>query len=163
MSLSPKEVEKFSDAVVFGYEEEVKQMLSRQPELLNSTDRFGFTALHNAMSEEHFPLVKFLIAQGAKVNSQNDEGIAPLHLACYPEHADLLLQAGADINLKDHKGNTPLHILCSDGEERYEVIEFLLSAGADPSIQNQEGNTPLGIATSRKESDLIDLFNQYRK
>ncbi|MEM6631704.1 MAG: ankyrin repeat domain-containing protein [Bacteroidota bacterium] len=157
-NLSPKEIAKFSDVVLFGYLEEAKAMLEEKPELLNAQDPFGFTALHNVMTEEHFSIVRYLIEQGAKVNIQNDEGIAPLHLACYPEHAGLLVEAGADINLTDQKGNTPLHILAAEGEERYEVIEFLLDKGADQTLKNKEGYTPLDIAKIREEKDLIDLF-----
>ncbi len=149
----------FSDAVIYGDFEKVKEMLKEDKAFIHAKDKYGFTALHNAMSEEQFAIVAYLITLGADVNAQNDEGISPLHLACYVENAELLVKGGADINLTDIRGNTPLHTLISDGEERLELIAYLLSIGANKALANNAGQSPLDFALARQEASIIELFS----
>jgi ankyrin repeat protein len=158
--LTEIDLEKFSNAVVYGDFDLVKEMLKNRPEIINSQDKWGFSALHNVMSEEQFEIIKYLISKNVLVNIQNDEGIAPLHLACYKENAELLFHAGADINLKDNNGNTPLHILAADGEENIEVVEYLLSIGANKEIKNNSNKTPLDISKLREDFDMIKVLNK---
>lgn len=160
MSASPKpeDVQAFSDAVLYGDEEKARTMWTAIPALVNAGDESGFTALHNVMSEEQWELVRELIAQGADVNIQNQYGIAPLHLACYPEWVDLLLENGADLHITDTQGNTPLHIQAAEGEMAMDVIEKLLEKGADPQRKNQAGQSPIDIARSRKDRRNLRLL-----
>lgn len=138
---------KFSDAVVFGDFDIVKSMVEENAEIINSQDKYGYTALHNVMSEEEFEIVEYLIKNGADVNIQNEDGVTPLHLAAYTENANILLDNGAEINQQDNRGNTPLHAAVIAGEEHREMIKFLIDNGADASIINQEGKTPLDFAS----------------
>ena len=154
----PSTIAAFSDAVVFGQLEKVTALLAQDPDLVNAQDKYGFAALHNVMSEEQPTTIAYIIEQGANVNLQNDMGIAPLHLACYPENAALLLDAGADLNLRTHSGDSPLHILTEDGAERREVIQYLLSRGADKTLQNNHGQTALDLAKIRSDRRLINLL-----
>lgn len=150
--------EEFSDAVVYGNFDRVKEMISENPEIINLTDEYGFTVLHNVMSEEQPEIITYLISKGANVNCQNDEGIAPLHLACYKENAKFLLDPGADINLKDKNGNTPLHILAAEGDDAFVVVKYLLSKGADKNIKNNFGDSPYSISESREDKKMMRLF-----
>lgn len=136
---------KFSDAVVFGDFDIVKAMIEENPEIVNAQDKYGFTALHNAMPEEEFEIIEYLIEKGADVEIQNEDGVTPLHLAAFTKTALILLEHGADINQKDNRGNTPLHAAVIAGEEHREMIKFLIDNGADASIINHEGKTPLDI------------------
>lgn len=74
----------------------------------------------NSQGEE---LLKF----GADVNSENEFGRTPLHLAAYGcklEAALLLLMHGADPNKQDSKGDTPLHDAVF--HDAFEIAELLL-------------------------------------
>ena len=158
--ISSTEVNEFSDAVVYGDFEKVKKMIYNNPNIINSKDKYGFSALHNVMCEEQFEIVKYLINKGADVNIQNDQGIAPIHLACYVKNVELLIKAGANINMKDKEGNTPLSILTAEGEESIEVIRYLLLKGADRNIKNNYGEIPLDIARKRNEKVIIKLLEK---
>lgn len=60
---------------------------------------------------ESLTMIRFLIDQGANVDSQNEEGRTPLMSTCewgYIETAKLLLKEGANVNIKDHQGRTAL-------------------------------------------------------
>ena len=146
------QTENFSDLVVFGDIKGIKKQISLNKEIINSKDEYGFTALHNVMAEEQIEAIQLIINNGANVNTQNNDGIAPLHLAAYIENVDILLENGARINITDNNGNTPLHVLASEGDDYNDIIEHLLLNGADKSIKNNNGETPLDIAISRQDS-----------
>ncbi len=153
-------IDQFSDAAVFGDFAGVKKLLESNPELLNTGDDWGFTALHNMMSEEQFEILGYLVDQGVNVNVQNNDGIAPLHLACYVENAEALVAAGADINLADYSGNTPLHIHAAEGNKSYEIIEYLLKQGADSQAKNNSNELPIDISKSREDHAIVALFSK---
>ncbi len=152
-------IESFSDAVVFGELGKVIEMISETPKLINAQDKYGFTALHNVMCEEQMETISFLITNGANLNIKNDQGISPIHLACYVENAELLLNSGADINQLDNQGNAPLHNQTSNGEESQEVIEYLIAKGADKMLKNEDGQLPIDIAKMRSNTAIIELLN----
>ena len=57
------------------------------------------------------PILDCLIKNNADVNSQDDKGITPLHLASMfslPEVVDFLIKNNANISTKDCKGMTAL-------------------------------------------------------
>lgn len=148
----------FSDAVVYGDLDRVKELASEDKSIINSQDEYGFSALHNVMCEEQPETTEYIIENGADVNLANEDGVTPIHLACSVRNAEILLDNGADINLKSRNGNTPLHTLVSDGEERFEVIKFLISRGAEKSLTNNSGKTPLDIARMRDDERIIQLL-----
>lgn len=68
------------------------------------------TALHLAIYSLNTECIKFLIAQGANLDSQDKFGSTPLHYAVqsdFPKGAKLLLDAGANPLLMDKKQRTP--------------------------------------------------------
>jgi len=161
LKIAAQEVKTFSDAVVFGDFDRVKKMIQDKPEIVNSQDNYGFSALHNVMSEEQFEIVAYLIKNDANVNIQNDRGISPLHLAGWPENVTLLLNAGAEINIIDHQGNTPLHSIAQERDEVLGVlvVDSLVSNGATINLKNKDGKTPLDIASEAKNERIITYLN----
>jgi len=153
--------DQFSDAAVYGDFDTVKSLLAEHPNLLNQGDDYGFTALHNMMSEEQFEILQYLIDQGIDVNVQNKDGIAPLHLACWVKNAEMLLVAGADVNLLDRGGRTPLHIHAAEGEQNHDIIRHLLIRGGDPNLKDHSGELPMDIAKSRQDSRNIKLLSEH--
>ncbi|MGH1334979.1 MAG: ankyrin repeat domain-containing protein [Aureispira sp.] len=151
-------IEEFSNAVVYGVLEKVKEMINENPAIVNAQDKYGFTALHNVMCEEQRETVLYLLEKGAVVNIKNEDGITPLHLACTQENAALLIQAGAEVNIRSNQGNTPLHILVSDGAERLDVIQYLLSNGANKQLKNEAGQLAIDVAKGRAETRIIKLL-----
>jgi ankyrin repeat protein len=72
----------------------------------------GSTPLHEAAKSSNTAAVKFLLANGARVNAKTLFGTTPLHQAALcgsTELVRILLAAGADVNAKEEDGDTPLN------------------------------------------------------
>jgi ankyrin len=128
----------------------------------------GTTPLIRAAKAMDVPLIKLLLAHGARPDLPNSRGITPLMAAAgvgsvaidtrgYYDTEDvqkrsveslrLLLAAGADVNRKDTAGQTALH-----GAARWgwtEVLPFLAANQANLHAKDAQGMTPLDMALGR--------------
>ncbi len=84
---------------------------------------------------------------GARVNTPDRRGLAPLHWAGMrskaPAIVKALLAAGADPDVRDKRGRTTLHYAAAKDKVLLEVVEALLDSGADPAARDIEGKTPV--------------------
>jgi ankyrin repeat protein len=108
----------------------------------------GGTALHIVAKANHWwqlHAVKYLLQRGAKIDSINEKGETPLHIACTgPMYADMnctdnvygfwriecvktLLDQGANFNILDNDGLSCLHKASSSPQ----IMRILLENGAD--------------------------------
>ncbi len=151
------------DEVSRGNVEQVRMLLERYPELLESKDKMGKTPLFFAVNRGRKELVDLLLNAGADVHAQDITGLTPLHAAAWwnkKEEAERLLAAGASLEQRDVFGDTPLHIAAIQG--RTEMVVFLVEKGADLSAQNNDGRTALDLAryyhkeeTAQKLQELV--------
>ena len=89
-------------------------------------------------------VVRALLSAGAKVDLQDKNGVAPLHMACQKGHAEVvcaLLFEGATVDLQTTDGHTPLLAACRGGHTK--MVCALLSAGARADLHDTHGRTPL--------------------
>lgn len=88
--------------------------------------------------------LRAMLAAGPSiVHARGGDGQTPLHFACTPEIADLLLEHGAEIDARDiDHASTPAQWL---GESRPQVAAHLVSRGAaaDPFLAARIGDIPL--------------------
>lgn len=150
-------------AVTRGETEKVKKLLARRFDI-NHRYLSGQAPLHNAMSNKE--MTALLLANGAKVDSQDSRGFTPLHTLCARKPAknhagewegveifDLLLKHGADIKARTFKstgswgGLTPLHIAAE--ADNTIMIERLLAEGADIGAKTNNHDTPLYLAAAK--------------
>ena len=96
---------------------------------------------------EKLERVRALIAGGASVRAEEDNGVTPLHSFAFSGHAravQALLEAGAAADAKDHhRGATALHLAAWAG--RVETTRALLSAGASANLKDGRGATALHL------------------
>ena len=154
--------EEFRNAAIYGDFEVVKKIIKKDKTVVTALDKYRFTVLHDVVAEHSLEMVELLISSGADVNAQNDEGIAPLHLAGYDYIVLALLKHGAILELETNNGETPLSIH-AQGIDSEEVMEALLEAGASPLHKNNQGKTPIDIANARNEYEKIKLLQSYVK
>ncbi len=107
-------------------------------------DGFGPTPLQFAAGYGHKEIAELLIAKGANVKANNNNGFTALHLAASEGHkevVELLIANGADVNAGDG-GWTPLHG-AADGGTSPETVELLIAKGADVNAKAIGGETSL--------------------
>ncbi|MCK4345558.1 MAG: ankyrin repeat domain-containing protein [Bacteroidales bacterium] len=137
--------------------EAVKELLEKTPELIKTRDNEGDSPLTWAVTTDNIKIARYLIKQGAEINSSNKDGRTPLHWAAIratKDMAELLIENGADINSLDYDKHTPLHNAGTRGN--VEVAKLLVEKGVDLEIKDDYGRTPL-ILTARERGN-IDII-----
>ena len=104
-------------------------------------------------------LVRDLIALGANVDWQNNNGWTALHWCAYNNHSrilGLLIDAGVDVNIQDNDGWTALH-WCAQFNFP-EIARMLLDAGADLNIQDNDGWTALHYCARANRPEIAKML-----
>jgi ankyrin repeat protein len=133
-----------------------RDILRKNPSLVNAEDDDGRAPLHWASEIGDKEAAKFLLSKGADVNARDQYGTTPLHDAASKGHremAELLISQGANVNAQDMNGWFPLHRV-----KTIDVAELLISRGADVNARDQYGNTPLHNAASAGILDVADAL-----
>ena len=111
----------------------------------NSIVNQFFDAIRSGNLEE----VKRLQADGANINSCDEQGNTPLHVAVEALHIDclkFLIQVKAELNRRNNLGLTPLHMAIMQHGASIDYVAALVTAGADVDICDKQGNAPLHTA-----------------
>ena len=132
----------------------------------------GETPLHIACKHCHFPIIEYLVQEGANVNaSGRDEGITPLYYACNSgplRVVELLVEKGAHV---DGLGNfrTPAQWACRAGH--VDILRYLMQQGASvndhrraqwAALEQACSNGQLSIVRFLAEEHGADLFDTER-
>ena len=90
--------------------------------------------------------IQEFIAQGADVNSADENGDTPLMRAIiYSRPTEIityLIDRGADVHAENKDGDTPL-MKAFIHKRDVEIVKLLLAKGADVNAKNHKGDTPL--------------------
>ncbi len=132
------------DAIRNGDFAKVKELVEKDPQLLNARNSRQSTPLHVAVDVNNEPIARYLIEKGADINALNRNNWTPLFYAKEKEIAKLLVEKGADINF-NNSNFTPLSL--SLLSKRKEVAEYLFEKGAKLPELGEIGSTRLLIAS----------------
>ena len=101
---------------------------------------YGYTPLHEAATEGHHEVLRFLIEKGGNVDAKASNGYTPLHLASSGGHVEcvkVLLEHGANINEHDDFRKTAINT--AELGARTKVVRVLKSAGMRSVTAEQDG------------------------
>jgi len=142
----------------------VKELLKKNPALLDAYSPDGFTPLGLAAFFSQALVARFLVENGAQIDkaANNDFKVTPLHSATSArnvEIARLLLTKGAQVNACQQLGVTPLHSAAHNGQ--IAMIELLLEYGAGVNAEMQGGRTPLDMALEKEFTQAAELLRAH--
>lgn len=145
------------------------QLLKDGLDINATVDSCNTTVLQAACLSKRFELAKYLIEQGAEINTMTTEGSGyvaktPLQHAIQNNHEPLillLLEKGADVNTRNFNKETILHMalrnLKSKGAEANpkKIIQELLAKNAKVNEVDARGATCLYTACEMGELDVV--------
>jgi uncharacterized protein len=149
------------DATVVGQLDRVKELVEKDPLLVNGFSPDGFPVFALAAFFGQREVAEYLLSRGADVNaaSRNAAGYTALTGAVTSGHKDIvawLLSNGANVHHRYGPGYTPLHAAAANGHP--EVVRMLIESGGDPTAKASDGKTPLSFAEERGHAEVVALL-----
>ncbi|XP_058926841.1 ankyrin repeat domain-containing protein 35 isoform X2 [Kogia breviceps] len=126
----------------------VAALASRKSARPTKLDSNGQSPFHLAASKGLTECLTILLANGADINSKNEDGSTALHLAtisCQPQCVKVLLQHGANEDAVDVENRCPLHWAAFSGCAS--SVLLLCDHKAFLDVLDNDGRTPLMIAS----------------
>ena len=122
----------------------------------------GTTPLMLAIMRGNISAVRALIAAGAYIDIQDQDGATALHHAARREDGvEYVTAIGANADwkcIRDNDGDTPLMYAIEHGRSR-ECVELLIDPG-NINLANNAGQTP--IEKARQRNDVLGLLMEYQ-
>jgi len=150
-------------ASIEGNIDTVKQILDKNPEIINEQSDTGYSALILASKHGHLDIVKFLLSKNAKTDlccgGVRDRHSPALMLAAeqgYVEIVRELLDAGAPVDQQNQYGSTALMWASYLGFK--EIVQLLLDRGANLRHSKEDGTTAIANAYSAGHHDIAEMI-----
>lgn len=113
----------------------------------NKRDRWGNTALQNAINHNQGPVTQLLVQWKSELNTENAAGsLCEAASIGNIETLKLILEHGIDPNVMDYDSQSPLHLAAAEGQDK--AVQYLIAKGAHVNCKDHWGTTSLGDAVS---------------
>lgn len=146
------------------YSDTIKNLLKKDPKLVNSLDSKGLTALHIASYCGSLRICQELHKNGAEVDFKRKDGMTATLIAAMrgdDKHIDCVLElikhGKANPNIIGPMGMTVLHFLAMKNRNSA-ILELIDDCDAKVNTQTVEGNTCLHIAYKQGNISLVDAL-----
>ena len=152
----------FVDSCQYGNEDQVINMLEKEPELAYTRDKKGISGLYYAAVNGHNKIVDILL----EITNQPDDveptrRFTPLMTAAGQGNISVvrsLLEHGADPNMRSIEGATALHFAVY--EDHADIAVMLIEAGADYELCDNLGNCAVDLAAASKNKNIHNIFSR---
>jgi ankyrin repeat protein/mannitol/fructose-specific phosphotransferase system IIA component (Ntr-type) len=140
-----------------GFVQDVKYFIEQLGIDVNVKGMYGCTPLHWAVDRcESLEVVQYLVAHGADINMEDNDGDTPLVRAASHGSLDVvqyLVSLGADVNAK---GTKPINAAASHGN--WEIVKYLVEKGADVNVVAGYSETPLHFAIDADNLEIVQYL-----
>lgn len=119
----------------------------------------GNTALMNAATNNHLPVVKYLLERNADVDRQCELEQTALIKAAGFGHLAItqhLLEHSADVHMVDHRAMSAFHYACEHGHTA--VVAHLLQAGCAQETLERDGRSGRELAQLFGRAQIVDIL-----
>ena len=147
------------DAALNGDLAKVKELLAKDPSLLNAKGKNEKAPLHWAAQGGHLAIVKYLISKGAAIDELNIQKETALVYAAEGGHlnvAEFLIAKGAKVNVKTTLDALPIHYAVWAGKA--ELVKLLVAKGADLKLTRGQGFALIHEAAGGESLEIVDLL-----
>jgi serine/threonine protein kinase/ankyrin repeat protein len=134
---------------------------------VNAQDRWGGTAIRDALAANHVEVVLRLEEAGA-TRQDDTEGFdaadkPSIELVQFSSDGNLAavkerVSSGVPVNVCDYDQRTPLHLACSQGHA--DVVDFLLLNGANAVAKDRMGRTPVENAVKNGHRHVLEVLKR---
>jgi len=141
----------------------VKELIAKDPTLLNAKNQAALTPLNLAAEQGQAEVVALLLKLGADPYIGDNENSMPIHLGAISgsiEIVKMLQDIGVDVDIQDENGMTAL--LFAMSRRQIPMSFYLIEEGADTKVQTLNGFTPIQMASMSGNLDLVKLMVENR-
>ncbi|XP_029643431.1 death-associated protein kinase 1 [Octopus sinensis] len=123
----------------------LKELLSMANNVnVNTANRHGETAIHNAASGGHVDVIKYLHSKGANIDVLDKHNDSAIFWAVRHGHLDVvhyLKEEGVPLNIQNKAGESALHVSARYGHNQ--ITEYLCNSGTDINLRDNHEETAL--------------------
>ncbi|XP_023311139.1 serine/threonine-protein phosphatase 6 regulatory ankyrin repeat subunit A-like [Anoplophora glabripennis] len=166
------------------YQQLAVKLLVEHGANLNKRDKWGRTPLHVVIlndfsifdsygypncipnivfSKDRLEITKFIIENGADLNTRDIKGRTAFHLGAISGQSDivmLLMQFEVDANIRDNDGRAAVHLATLGGHT--DIVKFLVLHNVDITIKDNSGYTILQyLSFCRDQLDILKLIKAH--
>eukprot|EP00607_Mallomonas_marina_P003647 CAMPEP_0182423772 /NCGR_PEP_ID=MMETSP1167-20130531/9857_1 /TAXON_ID=2988 /ORGANISM="Mallomonas Sp, Strain CCMP3275" /LENGTH=678 /DNA_ID=CAMNT_0024603045 /DNA_START=312 /DNA_END=2348 /DNA_ORIENTATION=+ len=152
-------INEFIDASSEGEVDTIKDMLGTRPDIINSKDQYGKTAILRASENGEADCVQLLLTAGSRADNKDNNGKTALTWASENSETEcmgLLICARAEVNSQDNDGRTASSWAATNGH--VEALKLLYAASADFTIKAFNGLTPQMYAQANARREAVKFL-----
>ena len=144
--------------------DKMKELIKKNIKI-NEKNKFGWTPLHLAVSNNNEEMALLLLEHGADGSIQDNDGFTSLHYSIIYNMLNIakviLEKTPKVLHLENKYGNQPLWVAVMNGEIPPEFITYLLKNGADKDHKNINNFSPFDLAKEYNIKEFTSLFDGY--